>query len=395
VKAMTLRRCAAYASVVFTGSLLFGFPALLVLPTWRQHDWPWITLTGAAWAVAVAVGVGIIRRRASSRVCGVLLRLFALMVVLAFAIEYPKLNTDTGGSDRDDDADIAVRAAFDGEYPFSPKTYLGNSITHMPGGLVLAAPFVAAGTSALQNIVAIPLAIIGFSRSVGRRAAVVATALAGGTSWLWFEVINGGDTVATMIYVTASGWLVYSAKSSGRRRLLALLLGVALCTRANVWPAAAPVFAAIWAKSGRRAALEVAAIAAGVVAVLTTPFLIPDPSRYTPLSSGATKFFAPARGLFPMAQRVIPAVAVASSAAVGSAVAFVRRDIVGLLAGIAAAQLVQCVVLLVMTPVVHSGFWATNWSFYIAMSVIPGAAAVALSFSAERAVVDGSTSQHG
>lgn len=51
-----------------------------------------------------------------------------------------------------------------GHYPYHAVTYLGNEITHLPGSLLLALPFVLVWTSALQNLFWLPALFLALDR---------------------------------------------------------------------------------------------------------------------------------------------------------------------------------------------------------------------------------------
>lgn len=65
------------------------------------------------------------------------------------ARQHPRIGR---GSDRDDALDVAVRRLAHLHNPYAARTNLGNPVSPLPGSLALAAPFVAAGRSAYQNL---------------------------------------------------------------------------------------------------------------------------------------------------------------------------------------------------------------------------------------------------
>src|SRR5215470_16981462 len=90
-------------------------------------------------------------------------------LALLFAIAYPIVNTHIPGigSDDDDALNIAVAELFHGRYPYYARTYLGNLIHHFPGAFLLAAPFVALGSSAIQNLAWLAVWFFILRRSLG------------------------------------------------------------------------------------------------------------------------------------------------------------------------------------------------------------------------------------
>src|SRR5437773_2523642 len=55
---------------------------------------------------------------------------------------------------------------------YSRTTYLGNVLHQLPGAFVLAIPFVALGTSALQNLCWLPLFFLAVSKDANSRTAL-------------------------------------------------------------------------------------------------------------------------------------------------------------------------------------------------------------------------------
>lgn len=211
-------------------------------------------------------------------------------LVVAFAVVYPIADDEAlgAGSDRDDAANLAANRLLDGEYPYDQKTYLGNPVSQLPGALVLAAPFVALGTSAWQNFLWLPVLFVALARHLGssRLALFVSwTALAVSPGVLR-ELLTGGDLIANGIYV-AVPMLVLLRVPPGRwlGLAVALFLGVTLSSRANFVYALPLLFAALAQLYGWREAILRTGIASAALAAITLPFYAYDPDGFTPLTT--------------------------------------------------------------------------------------------------------------
>jgi hypothetical protein len=284
--------------------------------------------TAATFAYAVAMlgvvplalrTVPSVLARLDERTVYLLAALTFVGLAVAFALVYPHANahaTASGalsGSDRDEDADVAVRALLHGRYPYDTTTYLGNHPSHMPGSLLLALPFAAVWTSALQNLFWLPVFFLGLS-ALFRDARVALAAI-----WLLVftspgflrEFLTGGDLIAAAIYVLLPSLALL--RLAGRTRLplelgLAAFLGVALSSRENNMLVLPLVAAALWRIAGARVAARVTGTAALAFLVVTLPFVAYDPAGFTPLH--VKNKLVPYRNLLPHAEYVVPALTV-------------------------------------------------------------------------------------
>lgn len=227
----------------------------------------------------------------------VLITFFCLMLV--FVIVYPIINANMPGkgSDRDDDLDLSTKEFLKGDYPYYCKTYLGNSITHFPGSIFLAVPFlILFGKSAYQNF--FWLLIFVFLARKYLKSASSALIL----FWVVLflspvviqELLTGGDLISNGIYVlTFSLFMFNCATNPGTVRwkkiLSALLLGIALSSRANFILVLPLVFSALISNAGLKSAIKYVAITLVAFTAITIPFYIYDPRRFSPFSVSFNK----------------------------------------------------------------------------------------------------------
>ena len=195
-------------------------------------------------------------------------------IVVLFAVVYPVADVQVPGrgSDADDALNIGVRAMLAGHSPYATTTYLGNELSPLPGALLLALPFVLLGTSALQNLLWIPVFFLAVARATGDRARALhlAWTVLLASPVVLHEVMTGGDHSANSVYVLLGmQWLL----ASGGRPLAAAAWGVTLASRANFLLLVLPVCGWLWRHHGRTTAVRAAAIALGVAGLLTVPFV--------------------------------------------------------------------------------------------------------------------------
>jgi hypothetical protein len=365
--ASELARWCAIGALVFVGSVWFFARGIGV----------WSIPAAMAWAALAATVIEAAARRASWRWVTPLLVVWGVAAVAAFAAIYPRLDVhDPGhGSDRDDDADIAVLAAAHGGYPYRPRTYLDNAITHLPGSLVVAAPFVAVGGSALENVAVLPLAAWLLARKTrSAEATVLVVGIAAASLGVWHEFLTGGNSLAEWAIISvAAVWFAQSARQGWTTAALAF----ALNTRTNAWSAAGAAVGSAGRRSVARA-LRVGALIAAVQFALVAPFLIGGLHRFTPVTGGSGKF-AHLDALFPHASTAVPVIAALAGtvAAITVARLAVLNITAATLAGIAASQLVQFGVLIACSLAAGHPEWARNWSSYLTLAVLPGACAIA------------------
>ena len=229
----------------------------------------------------------------SSRARSWLATLTFVGVALAFSFAYPRLNVHApgAGSDDDDALNLGVRALVAGRSPYVERTYLGNALHQLPGAFVLAAPFVAVGSSALENLFWIPLFFMAVRRE--RRDRVPpdhADAESLRLTWIVLaacpvildEIVTGTGHGANAIYVLLGLWWLTRTK---RPLAASAAWGVALASRINFLALLPLGFAAVRAKWGSWTAAAAAMIAAIVAAAITLPFYLADPASFGPIES--------------------------------------------------------------------------------------------------------------
>ncbi len=216
-----------------------------------------------------------------------------LLFALHFTVHpYEDLRGAGRSSDRDEALEIAVGRLLSGENPYYPQNPNAGPLSVLPGGILLALPFVIAGKVGWINVVAITLLMWVLHR-YGRSSRDILTV----TLLAWFasaagayEFVSGGDLIANGIYVALGFlwvWKEWSATHLRRATAFAsaLFLGVAVASRAN-FPLLCPLMiAALWKQAGWQRAGGFAAITGLSSVSLIAGFYLIDPAAFTPLLS--------------------------------------------------------------------------------------------------------------
>jgi len=207
------------------------------------------------------------------------------VVVIVFAVVYPVVNVHAPalGSDDDDAYNAGARALIGGRSPYSETTYLGNVLHQLPGAFVLAAPFVIAGTSALQNLFWLPAFFLAVRKETDDAAALR-------LSWLILamsptvvhQVVTGTGHAANTIYVALGLWWLTRTRHTN---IAGALWGVALASRANFLLLLPLAFGWVWQHRGPRSAVATMALACSTIAALVVPFYLNDPAHFGPLEA--------------------------------------------------------------------------------------------------------------
>ena len=211
---------------------------------------------------------------------------------LGFAIVYPIENRGGLGksSDRDDGLNLAVTRLADGQTPYYGSNKKAGPLSVLPGGIALAAPFVALGNSAYQNLFWLAAFLFGACWMLKDRALalVLLTVPLAVSPAALYEFISGGDMLANGIYVALFFLLAIKLWSDPDRGvavkwLACVVLGVGLASRPN-FLLLTPLFGAVlWRAAGWRQALAAVAVVGLVAAAITLPFYLHDPAGFTPL----------------------------------------------------------------------------------------------------------------
>lgn len=223
----------------------------------------------------------------------ILLAAAASLVALAvlFFLLYPHANTHTPGvgSDRDDAADMGAHALLRGQWPYYGRTYLGGTVSQLPGLLLLAVPFVALGHSAYAAFFWLPVlfVLLWQLRGDGRESLLLSWLALLASPVLVREVVTGGDLLANTVSVMLAMVLVAFALERGHRWrvvLAGLFLGFVLSSRLNFLFALLPLAVLAWRRYGVRRSLEFLVPTAAGFAAVTLPFWVGRDS-FPPLTS--------------------------------------------------------------------------------------------------------------
>jgi hypothetical protein len=255
----------------------------------KYAGWPGVV----AYSIITAGAVTLVpqRFRSFSNRTAILLGVTTLVVVaIIFASTYPRVDVHVAGmgSDDDDALNLGARAILAGQSPYGQRTYLGNVLHHLPGSYVLAIPFVLAGSSALQNLVWLPLFFIAGSDRKEPAAAVqwswTVLALCPGVMW---EIVTGTGYLANTIAIALGlSWLMRS-----RGRLLAAAAwGLALASRANFFLLVPVAIGSLAQRAGWRAAARAAAVTAATASLLIVPLYLHDPYNFGPIEAADRVF---------------------------------------------------------------------------------------------------------
>ncbi|KAB2641458.1 MAG: hypothetical protein DVB26_04960, partial [Verrucomicrobia bacterium] len=278
----------------------WDFLALLLLLAFPSTGFvqKYTGLAGVAGYVGVVAIVLLTIRRFAACLAPFLRRRFRLLSVTAlaglavgFAIVYPIENRGGFGigSDREDGLNLAVTRLAEGKTPYYKPSKNAGPLSVLPGGIILAAPFVALGNSAYQNLFWLAALLLGACWMFKDRALalVLLTVPLAVSPAALYEFISGGDMLANGIYVAMFFLLTLGLWTAPRRVgmakwLACVLLGVGLASRPN-FLLLIPLFGALlWRVVGWRQALAAVAVVGGVATAITLPFYLHDPAGFTP-----------------------------------------------------------------------------------------------------------------
>ena len=219
---------------------------------------------------------------------------FLLWCVLlaVFAVLFPLAHRHIwggAGSDRDDALRVSDLALVHGRYIYSAKTYLGNSVTPLPGAVFLALPFFFLGNVGLENLfwLALLLCFTGWFFHFRATGLVYVLLLFAASSTNFDDFVVGGDFLVNGIYVCIAMTLVLVACE--RKFPLwgqiasAVFLGIAIDSRPIYIVVFPLLLAYLWQRGDRAAAVRAVLISGLVAALLSIPFYLYDPAHFAPL----------------------------------------------------------------------------------------------------------------
>ncbi len=187
-------------------------------------------------------------------------------------------------TDREDALRIVLNSIQHHRYPYGERTFLGHSLTPLPGAALLAAPFYAMGHIAWQNLFWLAAFCIFALRFFRFRA----TALLFVTVFLLCAPANlsditaGGDYIDNFIYMAiAVTWLHSSLKRKQPEQIAAAtFLGIALSSRAVYALILLPLAVAMLQRVAYRRVLLLLAVTVAAAAAFTLPVFAPYPMAH-------------------------------------------------------------------------------------------------------------------
>ena len=214
-------------------------------------------------------------------------------LIVIFFIVYPIANSGIigGGTDREEDLNIATIELLHGRYPYYPKTSLNHPLSHLPGSLLLSIPFVLLGNSAYQNFFWFFLFVITAGFYLKDRASAIFL------FWITIilspvvmqEFVTGGDLVANSIYVCLFIFLLINSVANsnigkGKKVLSSVLLGIGLSSRVNYILLLPLVFSTLAQNAGWKPAVKYTLLTCLTFFIVTIPFFLYDPKGFSPVN---------------------------------------------------------------------------------------------------------------
>ena len=262
--------------------LVLVFPSSFVVH--KYLGWAGTIVYAIVVAAILALGPRL-SRRVSTRSLVSLVLLMSVLIIAAFLVIYPIANTHAAGagSDDDDALNLGARALLAGVSPYSRTTYLGNVLHHLPGAFVLAIPFVALWTSALQNLFWLPLFFLAVRKEVDSRTALgLALLVIPLTPEVLHEVVTGTGYLSNAISVLLGLWWLVRTT---HRDAAAIAWGLTLASRANFLFLVPLACGYLYQLAGWRTAIRALALTCGTTATLSLPFYFHDPRHFGPLEA--------------------------------------------------------------------------------------------------------------
>lgn len=218
-----------------------------------------------------------------------------------FAFGYPMYSP---GSDSADALEVGVRQILHGHNPLGALTKLGNRLSPLLGGYVLAAPFVILlGSVMLRGLFWLYAGVGYLVRAAGPRAALMFASLAVATPLIrgCLAAQNDHFVIAIELALFGSGGYFFCSRVLPSRWATlgywasAALFGTALADRVIYWIVVIPLIAAFARLPRRRDASIWLATSVGVNACLVLVLLVANPAAFVagPLSISLNKIVSP------------------------------------------------------------------------------------------------------
>lgn len=219
-----------------------------------------------------------------------------LFLATVFVWVYPLADSGSLGfhSDREEAIDVAVKALWDGQFPYTcrarsgvhdgcPET--GNPIGPMPGALLFSTPVVflfgSAGWLSLLSLWVAYIGLAAYWQSAGK-SLVHLVGLLVVAPVLGAEMLTGGDHLANTILVSVPLILLIQEPDRKYAKGLALVLGCALSWRGLFWLLAVPVASHFVRRRRWRDLLVLGGYALVGFAFVTLPVLLWQPQDFSP-----------------------------------------------------------------------------------------------------------------
>jgi hypothetical protein len=266
-------------------SVCIAWAVCSLAPIWKYMSHPKAAAATAIGVLFIVLGMHWLDRlrRRSRQISLTWFLLLFLALTTVFAVFYPvsQKHTLNSGSDREDALRIGLTAICHHQYPYSARTFLGNSPTPLPGALLLAAPFFALGHIAWQNFLWLVLffcfTIHFFRHRVTALFFLVLFLLLSPSNLSDFA--SGGDYITNFFYLAIA--IALFVRSLGGSLYLcipaAAFLGLALSSRSIYVVILIPLLALTVRQITPFRTVVLFGVVITTVAVITLPVFMPHP----------------------------------------------------------------------------------------------------------------------
>ena len=223
--------------------------------------------------------------------------LLLLAALLLFNARY--LARWEGTADSAAALNVGIQEILAGRDPYVAETFLGNRVSPMLGGFILAAPFFwAFGSSGVQTIAWLVVAVIFLWRVAGPRGAAAFAVLVLASPVIRLNLVTELDHLAIAVVLVVSGTLGYFAcrarpgwGSSLTLLASAAVFGVAVADRFIYAVVLVPLAAVTWRDAARPRAIRWIAVTLGFTAVTMLLPLLRNSESYLqgPVALGLNK----------------------------------------------------------------------------------------------------------